>query len=105
MVLSIKGDGSREVKERDSRTEQEVREVTKRYLESGSPGVAIIVENFDSGVKKARASNHGPFIIVRTREEVDMLGHTIDSGIVLSITIDKLRVFINKTLSILSAYQ
>jgi hypothetical protein len=33
------------------------------------------------------------------------LGHTIDSGIGLSITIDKLRVFINKTLSILSAYQ
>jgi hypothetical protein len=33
------------------------------------------------------------------------LGHAIDSGIGLSITIDKLRVFINKTLSILSAYQ
>ena len=33
------------------------------------------------------------------------IGHTIDSGIDLSITIDKLRVFINKTLSILSAYQ
>ena len=33
------------------------------------------------------------------------LGHAIDSGIDLSITIDKLRVFINKTLSILSPYQ
>ena len=34
-----------------------------------------------------------------------LLGNAIDSGIGLSITIDKLRVFINKTLSILSAYQ
>ena len=34
-----------------------------------------------------------------------MLGHAIDSGIGLSIKIDKLRVFINKTSSILSAYQ
>ncbi len=34
-----------------------------------------------------------------------LVGHAIDSGIGLSITIDKLRVFINKTLSILSAYQ
>ena len=33
------------------------------------------------------------------------LGNAIDSGMGLSITIDKLRVFINKTLSILSAYQ
>jgi hypothetical protein len=33
------------------------------------------------------------------------LEHAIDSGIGLSETIDKLRVFINKTLSILSAYQ
>ena len=33
------------------------------------------------------------------------LGNAIDSGMVLSITIDKLRVFINKTLSILSVYQ
>jgi hypothetical protein len=32
------------------------------------------------------------------------VGNTIDSGISLSITIDQLRVFINKTL-ILSAYQ
>jgi hypothetical protein len=31
--------------------------------------------------------------------------HAIDSGIGLSETIDKLRIFINKTLSILSAYQ
>jgi hypothetical protein len=35
----------------------------------------------------------------------DRIGHAIDSGIDLSIKIDKLRVFINKTLSILSAYQ
>ena len=33
------------------------------------------------------------------------VGNAIDSGMGLSITIDKLRVFINKTLSILSAYQ
>ncbi len=33
------------------------------------------------------------------------VGNTIDSGIGLSITIDNLRVFINQTLSILSAYQ
>ena len=40
------------------------------------------------------------------QEEIDsIIGHAIDSGIDLSITIDKLRVFINKTLSILSAYQ
>jgi hypothetical protein len=35
----------------------------------------------------------------------DLLGNAIDSGMGLSITIDKLRVFINKTLSILSSYQ
>jgi hypothetical protein len=34
-----------------------------------------------------------------------LVGNAIDSGIGLSITIDKLRVFINKTLSILSAHQ
>ncbi len=33
------------------------------------------------------------------------VGNVIDSDIGLSITIDKLRVFINKTLSILSVYQ
>jgi hypothetical protein len=36
---------------------------------------------------------------------VNEVGHAIDSGIGLSITIDKFRVFINKTLSILSVYQ
>jgi hypothetical protein len=30
------------------------------------------MENFGSGGKKDRVSNHGPFSIVRTREEVDM---------------------------------
>ena len=30
---------------------------------------------------------------------VALLGHPIDSGICLSITIDKIRLFINKTLS------
>jgi len=34
-----------------------------------------------------------------------MIDHAIDSGIGLSITIDKLQVFIKKTLSILMAYQ
>jgi hypothetical protein len=34
-----------------------------------------------------------------------VVGNAIDSGMGLSITIDKLRVFINKTLSILSVYQ
>jgi hypothetical protein len=38
-------------------------------------------------------------------EPTRRLGNAIDSGIGLSITIDKLRLFINKTLSILSAYQ
>jgi hypothetical protein len=33
------------------------------------------------------------------------VGNTVDSGFGLSITIDKLSVFVNKTLSILSAYQ
>jgi len=33
------------------------------------------------------------------------LRDAIDSGIGLSITIDKLRMFVNKTLSILNAYQ
>ncbi len=33
------------------------------------------------------------------------LGNAIDSGMGLSITIDKFRVFIYKTLSILSVYQ
>ncbi len=34
-----------------------------------------------------------------------VLGNTIDSGMDLSITIDTVRVFINKTLSVLSVYQ
>jgi hypothetical protein len=59
----------RELKERDTQTEQVAREVTKRSLESGSPEDAIIVENF---CKKARVSNDRPFKIVRTRDEVDM---------------------------------
>jgi hypothetical protein len=37
--------------------------------------------------------------------QTEMIGNAIDSGMGLSITIDKFRVFINKTLSILSAYQ
>jgi hypothetical protein len=40
---------------------------------------------------------------VKTQQVTRILGNTIDSGIGLSITIDKLRVLINKTLSILSA--
>ena len=43
----------RELKERDTQTEQAVREVTKRSLESGTPGDVIIVDNF---CKKARVS-------------------------------------------------
>jgi hypothetical protein len=54
-----------ELKERDSQTEQTVREVTKRSLESGASGVVIIVDNF---CKRARTSNDRPFKIVRTRE-------------------------------------
>ncbi len=49
------------------------------------------------------------FVIRETLVTQVVLGHTIDStidsGIGLSITIDKIRVFINKTLSILSPYQ
>ena len=59
----------RELKERDTQTEQASREVTKRSLESGSAGDVIIVDNF---CKKARVSNDRPFKIVRTRDEVDM---------------------------------
>jgi hypothetical protein len=36
----------RELKERDTQTEQAAREVTKRSLESGSSGDTIIVDNF-----------------------------------------------------------
>ncbi len=39
------------------------------------------------------------------RKTDSLVGNAIDSGMGLSITIDKLRVFINKTLSILSVYQ
>ena len=60
----------RELKDRDTQTEQVSREVTKRSLESGSPGDTIIVENF---WKKARVSNDRPFNIVRSRDEVDIL--------------------------------
>ena len=56
----------------DARATQEARDVTKRSLESGTPGDPIMAEIFGSGGKKARVSNHGPFSIVRTREEVDM---------------------------------
>jgi hypothetical protein len=59
----------RELKERDTQTEQAAREVTERFLESGAPDDAIIVDNF---CKKARVSNARPFMIVRTRDEVDM---------------------------------
>jgi hypothetical protein len=62
----------RELKERDTRAAQEARDVTKRSLESGTPGDPIMAEIFGSGGKKARVSNHGPFSIVRTREEVDV---------------------------------
>ncbi len=61
-----------ELKERDARAAEEARDVTKRSLESGTPGDPIMAENFGSGGKKVRVSNHGPFSIVRTREEVDM---------------------------------
>jgi hypothetical protein len=42
---------------------------------------------------------------MRKRDNQENVGNTIDSGIDLPITIDKLRVFINKMLSILSVYQ
>jgi hypothetical protein len=42
---------------------------------------------------------------VKSRGFCKSIGNAIDSGMGLSITIDKLRVFINKKLSILSAYQ
>jgi hypothetical protein len=56
-------------REIDKSTDHAVREVTKRSLESGAPGDAIIVENF---WKKDRVSNDRTFKIVRTRDEVDM---------------------------------
>ena len=42
---------------------------------------------------------------IRLEDVGETIGNTIDSGIDLSITMDNLRMFINKTLSILSAYQ
>ncbi len=42
---------------------------------------------------------------LKMTSDTSVIGNAIDSGIGLSITIDNLRVFINKTLSILSAYQ
>ena len=53
----------------DTHDKQEDREVAKRSLESGQLGDAIVVENFG---KRVRASNDGPFKIVRTREDVDI---------------------------------
>jgi hypothetical protein len=43
--------------------------------------------------------------VVRLEDVRKTTGNVIDSGIDLSITIDKIRVFINKTLSTLSVYQ
>ena len=48
---------------------------------------------------------HKFWTVRRRNMEANTLGNAIDSGKDLSITIDKLRVFINKTLSRLSAYQ
>ena len=48
---------------------------------------------------------HYSEVSVPSQSQVNVVGNAIDSGMVLSITIDKLRVFINNTLSILSAYQ
>jgi hypothetical protein len=49
----------RDLKERDSRTQQVAREVTKRTLESGTPVDVIIVDNFHDfrdGVERALLS-------------------------------------------------
>jgi hypothetical protein len=86
----------REVKERDARVAQEARDVTKRSLESGTPDDPIMVENFGSGGKKARVSNHGPFSIVRTREELDMtwVRTSVSAGLPMSFfdkNMDKMR--------------
>jgi hypothetical protein len=52
---------------------------------------------------KTGIHNYGSSLLLLVKERP--IGNAIDSGIDLSITIDNLRVFINKTLSILSAYQ
>ena len=75
----------RELKERDTQTDQAAREVTKRSLESGAPDDAIIVDNF---CKKARVSNDRQFKIVRTRDEV--------AGGVKEITLPHRTYFITK---------
>ena len=47
----------------------------------------------------------GNFVLCKSLPFARSVGSVIDSGIGLSITIDYVRVFINKTLSIESAYQ
>jgi hypothetical protein len=59
--------------------------------------VGWCVEKWD-GLWRRRGSHRARFCR-------QVVGNAIDSDIGLSITIDNLRVFINKTLSILNAYQ
>ncbi len=73
----------RELKERDTQTEQTVREVTKRSLESGAPDNDIIVDNLG---KRTRESNDRPFKIVRTRDEVDMQWSRADVSVGLPMS-------------------
>ncbi len=60
------------------------------------------VESFRQDHEVGWPSKKHPEVLLWTTDNT--IGHSIDSGIDLSITIDKFRVFINKTLSILSAY-
>ena len=79
-----------------------VREEKILRHEQNKPGT------FKSCCHMSRQRNSGTMIsTVVTYDNNDLgfpqdLGHTIDSGITLSITTDNLRVFINKTLSVLS---
>ncbi len=64
-----------------------------------SKSVNLIIFDTKRRRRKRDLSNINTFYYMHS------VGNAIDSGIGLSITIDNLRVFINKTLSILSAYQ
>ena len=55
-----------------------------------------------TAISDTLSDNFFTIILLTTISDIEI---PIDSGMGLSITIDKLRVFINKTLSILSAYQ
>jgi hypothetical protein len=73
---------------------------TKRFMRLAHTGLVVELEHLKTKTRLTKLPSEKSLI-----EFTSPLGNAIDSGMGLSITIDKLRVFINKTLSILSAYQ